>query len=309
MPSDHVIGDEDTFRATLVYAAELAEQGSLVTFGIVPTAPETGYGYIRRGVALGDAAFRVAEFVEKPDLGTAESYVASGEYYWNSGMFVFRASAYLEELKALAPEILECCQRAMEGAVHDLDFCRPLEEPFLSSPGESIDYAVMEHTKLAVVAPLEAGWSDIGSWSALWEIGERGDGGNVTRGDVLCHDVKNSYLLSESRLVAAVGVEDMVVVETKDAVLVSHKDRVQDVKEIVRALQESKRSEPDLHRQVYRPWGHYDSIYSAARFQVKRITVKPPAATRRSCSARTSPPTFRSARGTVSRIRAWCRWS
>ncbi|MGD2118784.1 MAG: mannose-1-phosphate guanylyltransferase/mannose-6-phosphate isomerase [Chromatiales bacterium] len=275
MASDHVIRDEAAFREHLTQATELAGQGHLVTFGIVPSCPETGYGYIRGGEAMSDQAFKVAQFVEKPDLATAEQYLASGDYYWNSGMFVFRASRYLEELDKYAPDILAACRSAVKGAEHDLDFCRPDRDAFLQCPSDSIDYAVMEHTDAAVVMPLDAGWNDVGSWSALWEVGDQADGGNVTHGDVLLHDVKDSYVFSESRLVSAVGVEDLIIVETKDAVMVAHKNRVQDVKQIVDRLKQDARGECDWHRQVYRPWGHYDSIDVEERFQVKRITVKP----------------------------------
>jgi len=275
MASDHVIRDGDKFRTALSRAAGLAEQGHLVTFGIVPDKAETGYGYIKRGSALKDAGYAVAEFVEKPDRAAAEAYLASGDYYWNSGMFLFRASRFIEEIEKFAPEILRSCREALKGAHHDLDFCRPDRETFLACPSESIDYAVMEQTDAAVVVPLDAGWNDVGSWSALWEVGEQGEFGNVTHGDVVVHDVENSYVFSESRLVAALGVKDLIVVETKDAVMVADKHCVQDVKEIVDRLKDDGRPETDWHRQVFRPWGHYDSIYAADRFQVKRITVKP----------------------------------
>ena len=277
LPADHVIRNADAFRRALVQAAAQAAGGDLVTFGIVPSTPETGYGYIRAAGPNADAAAArpVAEFVEKPDLETARSYLASGEYFWNSGMFVFRASSYLAELERHAPQILTACRQAMAAAQRDLDFCRPDRDAFLASPDTSVDYAVMEHTDRAAVIPLDAGWSDVGSWSALWEVGQRCGDGNVTHGDVILEQVGNSYVHAESRLVAALGVEDLVVVETPDAVLVARKDRVQDVKAIVARLKAEGRSETSLHRKVYRPWGAYDSIDAAERFQVKRITVNP----------------------------------
>ncbi len=284
LPADHAIRDTEALLRAVEVALPHACADRLITFGVVPTGPETGYGYIKAGERLDEVqdsvtqhciAFAVAEFKEKPDLETARQYVASGEYTWNSGMFMFRASRYLEELERFAPEMAAYCRKSFEKARRDLDFIRLDEEAFSACPGDSIDYAVMEKTKDAAVIPLDAGWSDVGSWSALWEVAPHDTDGNHYHGDVLAHNVRNCFVHAESRLVAAVGLEDHVVVETADAVLVAHKDRVQDVKEIVAALKIGKRSEALLHRRVFRPWGSYESIDSAERFQVKRITVNP----------------------------------
>jgi len=274
LPADHVITDVPAFQAAVAGGRVAAESGSLVTFGVVPDRAETGYGYIRRGAGPGPA-FTVAKFVEKPDTATARGYVESGEYYWNSGMFMFRASAYLAELGRYAPVMLATCRAALAAAGRDLDFLRLPAQEFASCPSDSIDYAVMEKTDRAVVVPLAAGWSDVGSWAALADALPRDGEGNVTAGDVLTEDSSGCYLHSTSRLVAAVGLRDHVVVETKDAVLVAPRDRVQDVKELVAELKARGRYETSLHREVYRPWGSYDSIDSGDRFQVKRLIVKP----------------------------------
>ncbi|MBW8190570.1 mannose-1-phosphate guanylyltransferase/mannose-6-phosphate isomerase [Neiella marina] len=274
LAADHVIQDADAFHRVIEQATPLAQAGELVTFGIVPTGPETGYGYIRSGAAQGDA-YKVGEFVEKPDLATAQSYVDSGDYYWNSGMFMFTAGQYLAELGKHQPAILAACQASMADVSHDLDFVRVNQEAFLSCPDDSIDYAVMEKTDRAVVIPLDAGWSDVGSWSALWEVNDKDDAGNVTRGDVMVHQSNNTYVNAEEKLVAVVGLDNIIVVETKDAVLVADKNKVQDVKSIVNELKAQERSEYLHHRYVYRPWGCYDSIDNGERHQVKRITVKP----------------------------------
>jgi mannose-1-phosphate guanylyltransferase/mannose-6-phosphate isomerase len=274
LPADHVITDVPAFQAAVAGGRVAAESGSLVTFGVVPDRAETGYGYIRRGAGPGPA-FTVAKFVEKPDTATARGYVESGEYYWNSGMFMFRASAYLAELGRYAPVMLATCRAALAAAGRDLDFLRLPAQEFASCPSDSIDYAVMEKTDRAVVVPLAAGWSDVGSWAALADALPRDAEGNVTAGDVLTEDSSGCYLHSTSRLVAAVGLRDHVVVETKDAVLVAPRDRVQDVKELVAELKARGRYETSLHREVYRPWGSYDSIDSGDRFQVKRLIVKP----------------------------------
>mgnify|MGYP005623160647 CR=1 FL=1 len=278
LPADHVIRDVDAFGAAVAAGAAAAEGGSLVTFGVVPDGPETGYGYIRAGGAgagLPEGVRRVAEFVEKPDRETAEGYVASGDYFWNSGMFLFRADRYLEKLESFRPDILEASRAALGQAVRDLDFLRLDKEAFEACPSESIDYAVMEKTSRAAVVPMDAGWSDVGAWSALWGVESRDDEGNVMKGDVMLKDVTGSYIHSTSRLVAAVGVDDCVVVETSDAVLVASKERVQDVKAIVEELKRSGRSEAVLHQRVYRPWGSYETIDLADRYQVKRIVVNP----------------------------------
>jgi len=274
LAADHVVDDVPAFHAAIVKAENLAKQGHLVTFGIVANRPETGYGYIRSGEPVGDG-FAVAQFVEKPNLETASEYVASGEYFWNSGMFMFQAGRYLDELKKQCPDIFDTCQASFESSTTDLDFVRIDKEQFSNCPDDSIDYAVMENTDDAVMVPLDAGWNDVGAWSALWDVGNKDADGNVLHGDVVLQDVKNSYVRAEQRLVSVVGVEDVVVVETSDSILVSNRDSVQDVKKIVAQLKEAGRSEPNIHRQVYRPWGHYDSIDAGDRYQVKRITVKP----------------------------------
>jgi len=277
LPSDHLIDDDQQFCNLIRQGAEVADRGSLVTFGIVPTGPETGFGYIDAGSSLGDTevAFKVSRFVEKPDQKTAEEFIAARNFYWNSGMFIFKASVYLEELRASRPDIYEACEKAAAGMQQDADFDRVPAELFQACPDESIDYAVMEKTDKAAVVPFDAGWNDLGSWSALWEVEEKDEAGNVAIGDVVTNGTSNSYIRGESRLVAAVGLENVVIVETKDAVLVAHKDSVQDVKKIVQTIKGNDRSEHHAHVRVYRPWGDYESIDEGHRFQVKRITVKP----------------------------------
>ncbi len=272
LPSDHLINDITRFHQAIAQAATIAEQGKLVTFGIQPTAPETGYGYIK--AVAGDGPRAIERFVEKPDLATAETYVASGEYYWNSGMFLFRASRYLEELERLQPQILAACRTAWEKARRDTDFIRLDADAFKASPSDSIDYAVMEKTGDAAVVPLDAGWSDVGSWTALRDVSEQDADGNAHRGDVIAIDCRNTFAYGD-RLIAMVGLEDVIVVETNDAVLVGKSDRMQEVKDVVAQLKADGRSEATWHRKVYRPWGAYDSIDHGERFQVKRITVKP----------------------------------
>jgi len=273
-PADHVIRDAGTFQLAAGIAATLAQNGKLVTFGIVAHAPETGYGYIRRGDGDGPD-YPVAQFIEKPPLDVALQFVASGDYYWNSGMFVFRADRYLEELEAFAPDILEAATAAYRAAKTDLDFVRIDLAAFEACRSESIDYAVMEKTRDAVVLPLDAGWSDVGSWSSLFDALPADEDGNVLQGDVLVHDTHDCFVHSTSRLVTAVGMDDHIIVETKDAVLVAPKDRVQDVKELVNKLKKAGRGESAWHREVFRPWGSYDSIDAGDRFQVKRLSVKP----------------------------------
>ena len=273
-PADHVIRDARVFQQAAELAAAQAQAGKLVTFGIVAHAPETGYGYIRRGEGKGPT-YPVAQFIEKPPLDLAREFVASGDYYWNSGMFVFKAARYLAELKALAPDILEASKSAYQAAKRDLDFVRIDKAAFARCRSESIDYAVMEKTKDAVVLPLDAGWSDVGSWSSLFDALPADEEGNVLIGDTLVFDSHDCYVHSTSRLVTAVGMEDHIIVETKDAVMVAPKDRVQDVKELVAKLKKGGRSESALHREVFRPWGSYDSIDAGERFQVKRLSVKP----------------------------------
>lgn len=275
LAADHYIADEQAFQRAVADAMKLAEEDKLVTFGIVPTQAETGYGYIQRGQNLSHHGYAVARFVEKPDAATAQAYLDAGDYYWNSGMFMFKASVYLKALEEFRPDILSACTRAMEYAHPDLDFVRIDAAAFEACPSDSIDYAVMEKTQDAAVIPLDAGWSDIGSWSALWEIGAKSADGNVVHGDVIATDTHNSLVRAEHRMVATIGVQDLVVVETKDVVMVAHKDRVQDVKKVVEHLKDLGRQEHINHREVYRPWGMYDSIDSGERYQVKRITVKP----------------------------------
>ncbi len=273
-PADHVIRNPRVFQASAETAAALAEEGKLVTFGIVAHQPETGYGYIRRSEGAGPA-YPVAQFIEKPPLDVATQFVASGDYYWNSGMFVFKAARYLSELAAFAPDILEASRAAFAAAKSDLDFSRIDKAEFEKCRSESIDYAVMEKTRDAVVLPLDAGWSDVGSWSSLFDALPADEEGNVLQGDVMVHDTHDCYVHSTSRLVAAVGMDDHIIVETKDAVLVAPKGRVQDVKELVAMIKKAGRSESALHREVFRPWGSYDSIDNGDRFQVKRLSVKP----------------------------------
>ncbi|WP_234249743.1 mannose-1-phosphate guanylyltransferase/mannose-6-phosphate isomerase [Billgrantia desiderata] len=275
LAADHLIQRVDMFHQAIEAALPLAEAGRLVTFGIVPTHAEIGYGYIQRGANLEPQGFEVARFVEKPDRQTAQEYVASEAYFWNSGMFLFRASRYLDELQRHAPEILASCRQALEEGHRDLDFIRIGTKAFKECPDVSIDYAVMEKTDSAAMIPLNAGWSDIGSWSALWDVSDKDVDNNVLHGDVLAEATSHTLVHADHRLVATVGVENLVVVETKDAVLVAHKDKVQDVKRIVDQLKGTGRSEHFSHREVYRPWGVYDSVDNGVRYQVKRITVKP----------------------------------
>ncbi len=274
LAADHVIADVSAFHRAITQARDLALDGHLVTFGIVPDRPETGYGYIERGDPVA-AGWRVARFVEKPDAQSATDYLASGHYYWNSGMFLFKASRYVNELERHRPEILAACRDALAGAAQDLDFVRIDADAFARCPSDSIDYAVMEHTRDAVVVALDAGWNDLGAWAALGDVLACDGNGNCQQGDVLTEQVRNSLIRAEYRLVAAVGVQDLVIVETKDAVLVAHRDQVQNVKRIVEHLRDAGRTEHVQHRDVYRPWGIYDSIGSGARYQVKKITVKP----------------------------------
>ncbi len=285
LAADHVIENDNAFQASVKQAYKHANDNKLVTFGIVAKHPETGYGYIKRGDVLtnsesNEQAFVVNSFVEKPDLVTAEKYVESGEYYWNSGMFMFKASRYVEALKQHNPEIYSACVKAMKVQNQDMDFVRVDKEAFMACPDDSIDYAVMEPLCAAsnsdvVVVPMDAGWNDVGGFSALLEVSEQNEDGNAFTGDVEAVDTKNTLVISEDKLVTTVGVENLVVVNTKDAVLVAHKDQAQHVKKIVNNLKQNNRTEAIIHREVYRPWGKYDSVDSGERFQVKRITVKP----------------------------------
>ncbi|MEO8810138.1 MAG: mannose-1-phosphate guanylyltransferase/mannose-6-phosphate isomerase [Rhodanobacter sp.] len=276
LPADHLIGDPASFADAVKQALPLAEQGWLVTFGIRPDRPETGFGYIRRAEAVDGHGFRVERFVEKPDLATAGSYLVDGGYDWNSGMFLFKASRYLEELATHAPAMLAAVREAYAAATVDLDFVRIDRDAFAKVPDDSIDYAVMEKTQRAAVIPVSCAWSDIGSWSALWLAGDKDADGNLREGDTMTVDTHNSLLRSHGRhLLATVGVDDLVVVSTPDATLVARRDAAQDVKKIVEQLKAAGRSEHSLHRVVHRPWGNYDSLEEGARFQVKRIVVKP----------------------------------
>ena len=290
MPADHVIQDSAAFHLAVQRGAALAQEGSLVTFGIVPIEPETGYGYIKKGAAIAAAAapvhsaaradtipgsWRVAAFVEKPDAATAQRYLDSGEYLWNSGMFMMRASVWLAELAAYRSDIEQACRTAHAGSARDGDFLRVEKAAFSTCPSDSIDYAVMEKTAKAVVIALDAGWSDVGAWPALWQVRARDADGNVIQGDVHAHATRNTLMIAQHRFVAAVGVQDMIIVETADAVLVAHKDSAQDVKKIVEHLKKNNRDEYRNQRKVYRPWGCYEGVDAGSRFQVKRITVTP----------------------------------
>ena len=274
MPADHVIADIKAFQDAVASGMSAALNGDLVTFGIVPTRPETGFGYIE-ATTKGNAAVAVKSFVEKPNLATAESYVAGGEHFWNSGMFLFGVDAYLDALKEFAPEIFDACEKSISDRVTDTDFVRPDADAFRACPSDSIDYAVMEKTDSAAMVPLDAGWSDIGSWAALHEARGGDSAGNTVDGDVLIHDCKDTFIQAENLLVAAVGLNDVVIVQTKDSVLVANKSRSQDVKTIVDELKKQGREETKLHRQVFRPWGSYDSLESKDGFQVKRLIVNP----------------------------------
>lgn len=275
LPADHVVADRAAFHAAIHAAEKLAKQNFLVTFGIVATTPETGYGYIKAGETRHGASFNVAAFVEKPDAQTARSYLASGDYFWNSGMFAFKAGRFLSELEKFNPEMLEACKQAFQAAKNDMDFVRLDKDIFSTCPSDSIDYAVMEKTDAAVVIPLDAGWNDVGSWSALWDVTAKDQAGNAIKGDVLTVDTHDSFIHSSGKLVALIGLRNLVVVETDDAVMVAAKDRVQDVKAIVDKLKTNNRSEAEIHRKVYRPWGHYDLVDAGDRHQTKRIVVKP----------------------------------
>ena len=278
LAADHVVLDEDAFRTAVVQAQVHVKRNKLVTFGIVPQVPETGYGYIKynpNASASGQSGFTVEQFVEKPDLSTAKAYLDSGKYLWNSGMFAFKAQNYLNELKSHRPDIYNACNNAMQSVDIDLDFIRVDKESFFDCPAESIDYAVMEKTTNAVVIAMDAGWSDVGAWSSLWEVSDKDKDDNVITGDVLTVDSHNNYIFAETGLVATVGLDNTIVVQTKDAVLVASKDKSQEVKRIVNQLKADKRQEHSVHREVYRPWGKYDSIDSGHRYQVKCITVKP----------------------------------
>jgi mannose-1-phosphate guanylyltransferase len=278
LAADHVIRDAAQFRATVEVGVPAAQAGQLVTFGIVPLGPETGYGYIEASQPLQaelTAPVPISRFVEKPDLATAEQFLTTGRFTWNSGMFLFKASAILAELERLAPEVVSACRSAMEHESPDLDFLRLEREAFTSCPSVALDVAVMEKTDRGAVLPLDAGWSDVGSWSALWETSDQDDDGNVLRGRVISQASRNCYLRSEHRLVVGLGVEDLVVVETDDVVLVAHRDRAQEIKSVVQRLEAAGARESQAHRRIYRPWGSYDGVTEGDRWQVKKIVVNP----------------------------------
>ncbi|HAI6373921.1 TPA: mannose-1-phosphate guanylyltransferase/mannose-6-phosphate isomerase [Escherichia coli] len=275
LAADHAIQDIEAFHAAVLAAEQESVDNKLVTFGIVPTKPETRYGYIKKGEQVKNSVFKVNSFVEKPDLETAKNYLEQKCYLWNSGMFMFKASVYLDELKKFRPDILAACKESLSSASTDLDFIRLNSDVFAECPDESIDYAVMEKTQDCVVIPLDADWSDIGSWTSLWEISEKDEHENVSHGDVINYNSRNNYIYSEGSLISTVGVNNLIIVQTKDALLVAQQDNVQDIKKIVEILKKQKRSEHISHREVYRPWGRYDSVERGDRYQVKRITVKP----------------------------------
>jgi mannose-1-phosphate guanylyltransferase/mannose-6-phosphate isomerase len=276
MPADHAMQEPGEFVEAVRHGIPVAQAGALVTFGVVPDSAETGYGYIKRDAELeGGAAYGVSRFVEKPDQQTAERYLSEGDYYWNSGIFLMRADRWLDEIKQFCPDILDNCRRAMDQGAGDIDFFRVNQAAFLACPGDSIDYAVMEKTDRAVVVPINAGWSDVGTWSALWNVCPHDADGNVIQGDVIAEDTHDALLLAQHRCLATVGLDNVIVVETADAVLVADKDKAQDVKNIVSHLKQQRREECKTHRQVYRPWGSYEGVDAGARFQVKRLSVKP----------------------------------
>lgn len=275
LAADHVITNENAFIDSVNTAIKSAQDGMLVTFGIVPTHPETGYGYIRQGQAIGLGIHSVEAFVEKPNKKKAQEYFKSGVYSWNSGMFLFKASTYLNELKKYNSEIFDICKKAISESFSDLDFIRISKELFEKCPDDSIDYAVMEKTDKAVVLPMDAGWSDVGSWSALWDVQQKDDNGNACRGDVILDSTSNCYIYGQNKLVATVGVDDLVIVETKDAILVANKEKVQDVKNIVNRLKTQNRIEYQQHQDIYRPWGKHEQIADGERYHVKKVIVRP----------------------------------
>ena len=275
LPADHVILDTQSFQTAVQQALSHIENNKLVTFGIVPKSAETGYGYIQCGECLDKSSFKVNKFIEKPDKLTAENFLKDGGYLWNSGMFAFKANDFLSELKKYRQDIYDICQKATNQLDSDLNFIRIDKEIFKSCPNDSIDYAVMEKTNNAIVVSMDACWNDIGSWSALWEVSDKDEYGNVIKGDTLCIDSQNNYIYSESELITTIGIQDTIIIQTKDAILISKKNKSQDVKYLVKKLQLEQRNQYKLHREVYRPWGKYDSIDKGNRYQVKRITVKP----------------------------------
>ncbi|AMQ94169.1 mannose-1-phosphate guanyltransferase [Aggregatibacter actinomycetemcomitans] len=275
LAADHVVLNKEAFQTSVRNALVQAQTGYLVTFGIVPTAPETGYGYIQRGEKITEEAYKVERFVEKPNFETAEKYVASGNCYWNSGCFMFKASCYLHELRKFALEIYEACEKATSNRLKNNDFIRVDVDEFLKCPDDSVDYAVIEKTDKAIVVPMDAGWSDVGSWSALWEVSDKDENQNSYHGDVIMKNTSGCYIYAPNKLVAAVGLENIVIVDTKDAVLVADRSKVQEVKQIVEQLKKEDRREYKEHREIYRPWGRSDAIAQGERYKVNRITVNP----------------------------------
>ena len=275
LPADHHIPDAEAFRKALLVGADHARRGHIVTFGITPRSPETGYGYIKRGAALDDGAFAVAEFCEKPDVARAEAFLAEGGYDWNSGIFMARADVLTEEMETHCPEILAKCRSAIAGSYRDLDFLRLDQPAFEACPSAPIDTAVMERTSKAVVIPIDIGWNDVGSWNALWELGDKDPSGNVIDGDVIAVDTEETYIRGNGRLITTLGVKNLVIVDTGDAVLVAERGRVQDIRDLVAKLKELGRTEHELHRRVHRPWGFYESVEAGDRYQVKHLMVKP----------------------------------
>lgn len=275
LPSDHVITDQTAFNEAIKKAASLANDDYIVTFGINPTQAETGYGYIKAGKAISDTGFKIEQFTEKPNKDIAEEYLKQGCYFWNSGMFMFKASTYLAEIKKWNNEIHSTCEHAYENRITDLDFLRIGREDFERCPSDSIDYALMEKTEKAAVVTLSAGWNDVGSWPSVWDVSKKDNEKNATHGDVILEQARNNYVYAQSRLVCLLGVDNLTVVETPDAILVAQHDKAQDIKKIVECLKNKNRTEIELHRQVFRPWGSYDSVDEGSRFKVKRIVVKP----------------------------------
>ncbi|WP_413494613.1 mannose-1-phosphate guanylyltransferase/mannose-6-phosphate isomerase [Morganella psychrotolerans] len=275
LPSDHIINNNNIFIDTILKAKKTATDGYLITFGIVPLSPETGYGYIKKGNLISPEIFKVSSFKEKPNYSTALNYIESGDYFWNSGMFLFKASAYLEELKKFAPNIYDSCKAALKKSRCDLDFIRIDENEFNKSDSDSIDYAVMEKTSLSAMIPLNAGWNDVGAWDAIWEISNKDSAGNVISGDVYTKDVSNCYISSSERVVAAVGLNNIAVIETNDAILIADKDQVQSVKDIITLLKEDNKYHYIKHRNELKPWGSQDSIDDGERYQVKKVVIKP----------------------------------
>ncbi len=275
LAADHSVQDINAFQQTVLSGVSAANKGKLVTFGIVPNEPHTGYGYIKKGMSFDENGFLVDCFVEKPNLETAQGYLQSGQYLWNSGMFMFKASRYLQELEKFAPDILQCCKDSLDNSENDLDFTRIDKEIFASCRDESVDYAVMEHTDDAIVIPMDAGWSDVGAWTSIWDISKKDEDNNLLQGDTITINTTNSLIRGDNKLVATIGVKDLIIVDTKDAVMIADKNSVQDIKDVVNILKKEERSEYKQHREVYRPWGKHDHIADGEHYHVKKVTIKP----------------------------------